>query len=282
MKKKGLADVTIRGRTYLLKKLLKLGANLEKPDTVETILATSNFTQAYKRSIINAYKAYTIYQNIQWIKPKTTYTVKEPFLPTDEEVMSLISGCGKTTSILTHLLYETGFRIGEATALKWTDVNFQQNTITMNKPEKGGNARTLEVSTELIARLKTLRKRPDGLIFNPNKKTLGITFSRQRKRISQELQNPRLLEIHFHTFRHLKATNEYYKSKGDLNHVAYILGHKSFNSTQRYAHYRAFRKDEYTTRTIHTQKDFEELLNAGFELITDYGFNKPKVLRKRK
>jgi len=38
------------------------------------------------------------------------------------------------------------------------------------------------------------------------------------------------MQIHFHTFRHWKATMEYYKTKAIL-HVMKVLGHKNINNT---------------------------------------------------
>jgi len=47
--------------------------------------------------------------------------------------------------------------------------------------------------------------------------------------MAHKLQNPRLKEITFHTFRHWKATTEYAKTK-DLLHVMKLLGHKDIKT----------------------------------------------------
>ena len=98
--------------------------------------------------------------------------------------------------------------------------------------------------------LKDLKKREDGYIFNPKSRTLGATFLKQRNRLTKKLQNPRLKQIHFHTLRHLKATRTFYKSGGDILKVKYILGHKRLDTTSRYAHYQAFRNEEYGKTTF--------------------------------
>ena len=284
MKKKGLAEETIKARVYHLNRLLKLGADLENPDTVETILATSEWKPAYKRLFINSYKTYATYKKIEWQKPKTIVPQKEPFLPQEEEVKQLIAGTGKNTSTLLQLLYETGMRIGEACLTQWTEIDFKTKQIRINHPEKGSNARTLKISDILIAMLNALPKRQDNNVFNPRVRTLQTVFTKQRKRLAIKLNNPRLRQIHFHTFRHLKATTEYYKTK-DILHVKYILGHKRLDTTGRYAHYQALQEEEYTTRTIqletpNTQKEITELLDAGYNYITDAdGY---KYFRKRK
>ncbi len=151
MQKMGLAKETIRTRIYYLKRLIELEANLDKPSTLDTIFITSKWNPAYKRLFIDSYKAYTIYKGINWIKPKIRIPEKEPFLPEDEEVKQLIAGTGKTTSTLLQLLYETGIRIGEATAIKWDAINFITKKIRINTPEKGSNSRTLPISDTLIS-----------------------------------------------------------------------------------------------------------------------------------
>ena len=152
----------------------------------------------------------------------------------------------------------------------------------MNCPEKGGNARTLQLSNELLAMLKDLKKREDGNIFNPRKGTLNTTFMKQRNKIAKKLQNPRLKQIHFHTLRHLRATLTYYKSGGDILKVKYILGHKKLDTTGRYAHYQAFRNEEYTVRRPLTREEEDQLIQDGFQFVRYDQKHREPVYRKRK
>jgi len=281
MKKKGLSEATIKSRVYRLNRLLKKGANLDKPETVETILAVSEWTPAHKRTFADTYKTYADYKKIEWQKPKIVVPNKEPFLPQDEEVKQLIAGTTGNTSTLLQLLYETGMRIGEANSLKWIDIDFKAKTVKVNCPEKGGNSRTLEISDRLIGMLYALPKRKDNNVFNPRTKTLSGTFIRQRERVAKQLQNPRIKQIHFHTLRHLKATTEYYKTGGDILRVKYILGHKRLDTTIRYTHYQPFRKDEYACKTATNEEEATALIENGFEYIltTPNGY---MLFRKRK
>lgn len=92
------------------------------------------------------------------------------------------------------------------------------------------------------------------------------------------------MSIHFHTFRHWKATIEYHRTK-DIIQVQSMLGHKRINNTQLYitleqAIFNEGDNDEYTTRITKTIKGARALLEAGFEYVTDMdGF---KLFRKRK
>jgi glutaredoxin 2 len=62
---------------------------------------------------------------------------------------------------------------------------------------------------------------------------LEKSFRRQRKRLAQKLSNPRLTQIHLHTFKHWKATMEYYRTR-DIFHVVQFLGHRKIENTLLY------------------------------------------------
>jgi integrase len=279
MEKEGLSPDTIKFRTYRLNRLIKLGANLLEPKTLDSIFTHFNGKQSYKKTYVNTYKAFTTCNGLDWKKPKVTVKEQEPFLPTNEEVTQLISGCGKTTATLLQLLAETGMRIGEASEIRWKDLDFERKIVSINFPEKNSNPRTLPISNKLIAMLQRLRKRKDNHVFNPRKRTLDTTFRKQRKRIVEKLQNPILKEIHFHTFRHLKAKNEYNKTQ-DIKHVQHILGHKRLETTNKYTHYTPFKEEEYHCKTAKTPEEAQKLIETGFEYVTE--MDGLKLFRKRK
>lgn len=83
--------------------------------------------------------------------------------------------------------------------------------------EKQGNTRVVKVSDKLIAMLNRL-PRDRGTIFGSLWQTAHNSFNAQRKNAAEKLGNPRILQIHFHTFRHWKATMEYHRTK-DILHV---------------------------------------------------------------
>jgi integrase len=114
-------------------------------------------------------------------------------------------------------------------------------------------------------------------------KQLRNTFDRQRKRTAQKLNNPRLMKISFHTFRHWKATMEYHKTK-DILHVKAILGHKTIECTLIYINIEnalfQVENDEYQSAVAHDLNEIQKLIETGFEYVTDMeGY---KIFRKRK
>jgi integrase len=105
------------------------------------------------------------------------------------------------------------------------------------------------------------------------------SYTQQRKRLAHKLQDPRLLRITFHTFRHWKATMEYSKTK-EILYVKQFLGHRNINSTLTYTQLVNFESEEYHVRISKTIEEDKELLEEGFEYVTDReGLNS---YRKRK
>jgi len=86
-------------------------------------------------------------------------------------------------------------------------------------------------------------------------------------------------QISFHTFRHWKATTEYYKTR-DILHVKEVLGHKSLNNTMLYTQLIGFKDDEWTARVAHSEEEACQLIETGYEFVCDFGSN--KLFRKRK
>jgi len=67
-----------------------------------------------------------------------------------------------------------------------TDVNFENNTISINDPEKGSNTRTIKVSPKTIAMINALPKKYGEYLFNtrpPPAASIKESFQLVRKRL---------------------------------------------------------------------------------------------------
>lgn len=282
LKKRGLSEYTIRNRTSKLNMLQRLGADLTNPETVETVLATETWTPSSKQMAVSSYASFAKTLGISWIPIKVLYQPKQPFIPTEGELDQLIAGCGKRTGTFLQTLKDTGARSGEACRLRWTDLNEQNNTISINNSEKGSNNRTIRVSQKTVAMLKALPKKYGDYIFNPklSRSMLG-NLIKQRNRIAANLQNPRMKQIHFHTFRHWKATIEYQRTR-DILHVKYMLGHKRLENTEIYTHLIEFESNEYHVAHAKTIEEEDKLIESGFEFVRHDQNNQISIYRKRK
>jgi integrase len=279
-KKRGLAELTIKQRVYKLKFLVKKGADLTNSDSVLTVLATNNWTQANKRVFIIAYQSFAKTFDIKWQPPKTRVERKLPYIPTEEEISQLIAGCGKRTATFLQVLKDTAARTAEAVKIKWTDLDEKSNTIRINNPVKGSLARIVKVTPNTIAMINNMPKTSD-FIFNPNPDTIRKNFCKQRTRIARTLQNPRLKQIHLHTFRHWKATMEYHRTK-NIKYVQQMLGHKKLENTDFYTQLLNFENDEWHAAHATNLQEENKLIEAGFEYVRYSEKDEVAIYRKRK
>jgi hypothetical protein len=67
LKKKGKKENTIKIRVYYLEWLLKKGANLANPTSIETILCTEPMKPAQKFLAVATYKSYCKVMKILWV-----------------------------------------------------------------------------------------------------------------------------------------------------------------------------------------------------------------------
>jgi len=280
MKKNGYAENTITRRVRILNMLVKRGADLFNPESVkEAIAKQDSWNSKTKEISVEAYSCFLRMTGGIWKPPRFMKIEKLPFLPTQEEALSLIAGCNRKLSTFLQLLYETGVRSGEAWQLSWTDFNFERGSVTIT-PEKGSKPRTLRISQKLIAMLKGLSSlSTEQKPFNGSLRHFARTFRRQRSKTAEKLKNPRMKKITFHTFRHLKATLLYHSTK-DLILVKETLGHRSIQSTMLYTQLINFEEDDYVCKVAKTLKEAAELIESGFEYVTD--FENSKLFRKRK
>lgn len=234
-----------------------------------------------KHQLVRIYYAFTKAFNLSWTPIKVRYEPKQPFIPLESEIDQLIAGCGKRTATLLQVLKDTGARIGEIAKLEWTDVNEQNNTIAINNPGKGSRSRTVKVSDKTIAMIKAMPKKYDEYIFKPTADGLREAFYASRKKVASILQNPRILQIHFHTLRHFRATMEYHKTRSIL-HVQRMLGHKRLDNTEIYTHWVEFENDEWIVRRPQTSKEENELIEADFQYVRYDDREGCPIYKKRK
>jgi integrase len=280
MKKNGRADETVETAISRLKHLNKL-CNITEPEQVKAVLATSDWMNSTKHNVALIYTGYIKYLGKKWTPPKYTKETPLPFIPTEMEIDSLISASKQKTATLLQFLKETASRIGEATQLEWTQLDLERKIVYI-KAEKGSNSRNLPISTKLIAMLNNIPK-INNKVFQYNRHALTNTLWELRRRTAKKLNNPRLNKIHFHTFRHWKATMEYHATK-DIIHVQHMLGHRSIENTMIYINLDQAlfleQNNEWTVKVSHNIQESTQLLESGFEYVTDQ--EGLKLYRKRK
>ena len=249
--KNGYAKSTIHSRTQLIKRLNKF-CNIRDPESVKEAIAIQKWSDGRKENAVDAYTSFLQMQNFKWVPPRYSRTRSLPFIPTENEIDQLIGACNQRMATFLQFLKETGVRCGEACKLKWIDIDCKTLIVRIT-PEKGSNPRILKITPKLLNMLNCQQQKY-STIFLPNQDVLWKSFQRQRKRIAVKLQNQRLKQISFHTFRHFKATMEYHKTK-DILHVMQLLGHRNIKNTLIYTHLVNFKNDDYVAKVAHSEKE---------------------------
>ena len=129
--------------------------------------------------------------------------------------------------------------------------------------------------------LNRLKRKNNKVYGGITMNTAQSNFHVQRKNAAFKLQNPRLRQIHFHTFRHWKATMEYHRTK-DILHVMQLLGHRDINTTLIYTQIVSFESNEFIPRRAKSKEEEDALIKAGFEFVRYDHMNKEAIYRKRK
>ena len=138
-------------------------------------------------------------------------------------------------------LLKESIRAGEAWQIEWTDII--SNRIVRLTPEKGSNPRAPKISEKLLVILQGIRKNTNRVFGSYTLAGFACSFYKQRKKTAMKLQNPRIAQITFHTFRHWKAIMEYHRTK-DILYVMQILGPKDIKNTLVYTQLLPFKEDD--------------------------------------
>jgi integrase len=125
---------------------LKALCNIGEPEQVKAVLATLKWRDSTKHNVAQIYEGYLKFTGKTWERPTYHRATGIPFIPTEQEIDSLISAGTAKTATLLQLLKETGARIGEVAKIEWIDIDFERRAITINKPEKRSNTCILPMS----------------------------------------------------------------------------------------------------------------------------------------
>jgi integrase len=262
LKNDAYAESTIHNCCNLITRLEGKGIDPLKPELVKQFIAEykNNHTKA---TLVVYYGIFLTYMHVQWTPPKYTYDQNLVKAPLEADLDALISGSSRKMSMFLKALKETGFRMGEAMRLEWTDVDFERNLIMCTKPEKGSLPRALPMSPTLKSMLSATTRKGTR-VFACTKNSMYSSYRQQRRSLAFKLQNDRLTKITFRDFRKFFASKHHAKYL-NLPKTQQALGHKNINNTMRYVALQEFECDDYDVQVAETVEEAKKLGEAGFE-----------------
>lgn len=168
------------------------------------------------------------------------------FLPDWDYAQKIIDKATPSIRPIIYTALYTGMRRGNILGLKWSDVNFTDNTITILVKDKntlGGKNLTIPIVPKM-RELLLEQPRINEYVFNRrgkpvkniNRDWYRIFYKEDAERkFTKELKDPTLPYINFHALRHTAATWILRKTN-NLRITKEILGHSNINTTMKYAH----------------------------------------------
>lgn len=173
--------------------------------------------------------------------PKHIRKEKEPF--TLDEVKDILDNCEGQTKNIISVLFFTGMRTGEMIGLKWEDINFENNTIMIQrtigrgvegKPKTESSIRTIPILKPLIEPLKNqfkLTGHKDSYLFLNQRDTHYFDSSKIRDKVWTQTLNKAGVEYRtIYNTRHTFVSLNLSTGK-NLLWVSQIIGHKNSNIT---------------------------------------------------
>jgi len=258
--------------------------DLNDPRSLEEYIFNLDVSNKSKNNYFSAYVHYCNSNEIEWSRPKLRnerYPVKVP----TEQRIDLIISSATFKYVTVFNLSKYGLRPHEISKITLRDIDLDQGTLTV-RTSKLGLERTIKLKQKIVELLRNyiglngISKIDQRLFATP--RVLRDKWRFYRKRTYEKFGDPELLKIRFYDLRHWYATTTYLQTR-DIFFVKYLLGHRHIQSTLIYMHIAKGLinySDDYTVKVASDLDEYVELLEQGFEYVSDY--NDKKVLRKRK
>jgi len=152
---------------------------------------------------------------------------------------------------IVEVLYSSGVRVSELVALDWRDINLTLKQATV-RDGKGGKARTVPISTRAVRLLQRLReqrndKQPWVFRSQFNRRMSKATVQWHVRQLGEQAGLP--FQLTPHQLRHSLATH-LLNAGMPLDQIQLVLGHRSVQTTQRYARTQLQSVEQYYRRVF--------------------------------
>jgi len=285
LKSNGKAENTIKSVSQNLTRISK-HADLANPEEIKQYIANAKridngkpLSNGTKSKLVFCYDCLCKANKIQWEAPRYKWEQPVPIIPTTANVNKIISASTKRYATIFTILAETGSEGQELHNMHKDNIDTEQGIISSKgcKGHASGSyklkAHTAEMLREYIA------KNPQEYPF-PQPKVMSQIWRRIRNRVADNLKQPQLKKIPMKNLRNYSGAQLYYSLKDPIA-VMRHLRHKKLETTMHYLRGITIGgEEEYTCKTATNIKDATQLIENGFEYITE--MEGIKLFKKRK
>ncbi len=185
-------------------------------------------------------------KTLEWVERNPCERIKKPaeskgrvrFLSDDERIR-LLATCRPHPELYLAVVLSltTGARQAEIMSLRWGQIDFTRQVITLSKT-KNGDTRSIPLVGEAFALLQgraMVRNLIDDRIFPPKAIAKKAEYINLDKPWRTALKAASITDFHWHDLRHTAAS--YLAMSGvSLVEIAKVLGHRTMQMVSRYSH----------------------------------------------
>lgn len=247
LKLKGYSQKTIKVYYYFVKQFFsivnKTPEEISKTDIENYLLSliNKNYYTATVRlngAALLFFFRYIIKKELDFsgiIIPKREQ--KLPKVLSKQQVMAMIQQTmNRKHKLLLMFLYSAGLRVSECLALKWTEINLDENTIRINQGKGKKDRITLlaETTKKELFQFAVDKQNNSPFIFVGRKGKLTVKSAQCI--VEQAAKKARIpFSVTPHMLRHSFATH--LLDQGiDIRYIQHLLGHSRLSTTQIYTH----------------------------------------------
>jgi len=285
LKNNGKAENTIKSVSKNLTRMSKY-VNLKNPEEVKAYIANAKrqdngkpLSNGSKSKLAFCYNCLCIAHKINWEMPRFKWIETIPIIPTTANVEKIISASTKRYATIFIILKETGAEGQELHNVSKKDIDMEQGIISI-KGTKGHASGTYKLKERTANMLREYLAKDQREYPFPQPKVMSQIWRKVRNRLADNLKQPQLKKIPMKNLRNYSGAKLYYSLKDPIA-VMRHLRHKKLETTMHYI--RAITiggEEEYTCKTANTITEATELIENGFEYITE--MDRLKLFRKRK
>jgi integrase len=279
LKKQGRKESTLVAISRKLRYLEKR-VDLSQPEKVKEFIANLQCSEGHKDNLIDIYSHYAKFNGLQWVKPQYVREERVTRVPKEEDINKIISHSILRYAVAYSIIRDTGVRPVELGMLRVKDIDLETGEVYPTTA-KHGAGRVLKVRSSTLAMLKKYVSENSigAMDVLWNAKRVKENWSKLKTTVSKALGEPQLGQIRLYDLRHFAGSMCYYKTK-DIIFTMRFLGHKNIKNTLRYVHLINFDKEEYICKCAKDVVEASQLIESGFEYVTE--FDGVKLFRKRK
>lgn len=165
---------------------------------------------------------------------------KFDFLTTKESEILINASNGNWSNMIL-LALQSGLRFGEIIALRWEDINFDEEILTVNKnivrgvevSPKSNKIRVVPLTSKVINMLKEREKSCEYIFHDENNNPLK--YGNCLRHLHKICKETGLRQVGWHILRHSFASNLASKNNSIVA-IKELLGHSDIRTTMRYSH----------------------------------------------